>query len=127
MKYLIDRQEKFCIICLEEEKLNSLNAAQFKSELVLLNAEGVRNIIMDLNKTSFVDSSGLSAILVGNRLCKQANGTFVVSQINEQIAKLLKISQLETILNITPTNEEAIDLVMMEEVERSLREEGDDE
>jgi anti-sigma B factor antagonist len=126
MKFLIDRQEKFCIISLEEEKLNSLNAAQFKSELVMLNAEGVKNIIMDLGKTTFVDSSGLSSILVGNRLCKQANGTFVLSRIHDQVTKLLKISQLDSILNITPTNEEAVDIVIMEEVERNLNEGSDD-
>jgi anti-anti-sigma factor len=121
MKFSIDKKDKYCIFKPEDEKLNTLNAPKLKSELVILNAGGVKNIILDLSEVSFVDSSGLSAILIGNRLCKNVNGTFVVARPNEYVLKLIKISQLDSILNILPTTEEAVDFVMMEELERDLR------
>jgi anti-sigma B factor antagonist len=120
MKFLIDRQERYCTIALHEEKLNSLNAAQFKSELVMLNAEGVKNMIIDLGSTSFVDSSGLSSLLVGNRLCKQAGGSYVICGLSDNVTKLIKISQLDSILKITPSLAEGIELVLMEELERDI-------
>ena len=121
MKFFIDRQEKYCLLALLEEKLNSLNATQFKTELVTLHAEGVRNMILDLSKVNFVDSSGLSSLLVGNRVCKQANGTFVIAGANDNVMKLIKISQLDSILQIVPTPSEGIDLVLMDEVEREIK------
>jgi anti-anti-sigma factor len=126
MKFFIDRQEKYCLLALLEEKLNSLNATQFKTELVTLHAEGVRNMILDLSKVNFVDSSGLSSLLVGNRVCKQANGTFVIAGANDNVMKLIKISQLDSILQIVPTPSEAIDLVLMDEVEREINDESND-
>ena len=40
--------------------------------------------------------------------------------VSDNVNKLIKISQLDSILAITPTEEEAVDLVMMEEVEKDI-------
>jgi len=61
--------------------------------------------------------------LVGNRLCKNSNGSFVMCGLSEMVQKLVNISQLGSILNITPTEQEAIDFLMMEEVGRELENE----
>jgi anti-sigma B factor antagonist len=121
MKFTVDKQENYIVIELQEEKLNSLTGPKLKSELVLINAEGFRSMVIDLSHVQFIDSSGLSAILVGNRLCKESGGSFVICSLNEQALKLIRISQLEGILNIVPTVSEASDLVKMEELERELK------
>lgn len=120
MKYSIDKQEKFLTFSLKEEKLNSLIAPEVKSQLVVHNNEGFRNLILDLSETLYCDSSGLSAILVANRLCKNSNGTFVLTGLQESVKKMILISQLDHVLNITPTVNEAIDLIFMEEIQRDL-------
>ncbi|PSR02659.1 MAG: anti-anti-sigma factor [Bacteroidetes bacterium SW_11_45_7] len=125
MKFTVDKKDKYCIFRLEDEKLNTINAPKLKSELVILNAEGVKNIILDLSQVTFVDSSGLSAILIGNRLCNNINGTFVLAAMNDYVSKLIKISQLESILKIVPTVKEAEDYVLMEELERDTKEDKD--
>lgn len=122
MKFTLDKQEKYCALKIQEDKLNTLVAPQLKSELVLLNTEGARNIILDLSDIRFADSSGLSAILIGNRLCTNVNGTFVLACPQESVLKLIKISQLDNILHILPTIQEAIDFVKMEELERDINE-----
>ena len=122
MKFSIDKNDSFCVFKLDESKLDSMSAPKLKSELVLLNAEGNRNIILNLDTVQFVDSSGLSAMLVGNRLCKEAKGTFVVAAPMENVIRLLKISQLDSVLNIVPSLGEATDMVMMDELERDLNE-----
>ena len=121
MKFSVDKQEHHSIFKLDEEKLNSLIAPQLKAEMVVLNAEGVRNIIFDLSSVRFVDSSGLSSILVTDRLCKTAKGTFVLTNISYNVMKLIKISQLENILNIVPTMQEAVDLVILDETGRNMK------
>jgi anti-anti-sigma factor len=121
MKFQIDKRDRLVIVKLNEDKLLSNLAPQLKSELVILNNEGFRNIVLDLADVQYVDSSGLSALLVGNRLCKEAAGTFVLTGLNTHIQKLIKISQLEPILNIVPSLSESVDYVMMEELDRDLR------
>lgn len=123
MKFTVDKHEKYVLIKLNENKLNSLISPQLKSELILSNSEGQRNIVLDLANVKYSDSSGLSSLLVGHRICKNSDGTFILTGINENIARLISISQLENILNIVGTVDEAIDLIFMEEIEKELKRE----
>ncbi len=123
MKFTVDKHEKYVLIKLDENKLNSLISPQLKSELILTNTEGQRNIILDLSNVKYSDSSGLSSLLVGHRICKNAQGSFILTGINENIARLITISQLENILTIVGTVDEAIDLIFMEEIEKDLKRE----
>jgi anti-sigma B factor antagonist len=127
MKYTIEKTEKYSLLQLHEDKLNSIVAPDLKSELVKLNAEGIKNIIIDLSNIKYIDSSGLSSILVGNRLCENEQGMFVLSGANDHVMKLINISHLDSILNILPTVEESIDAVFMNEVEKNLRKGEKDE
>jgi len=123
MKFTVDKHEKYVLIKLNESKLNSLISPQLKSELILINTEGQRNIILDLSAVKYSDSSGLSSLLVGHLICKNSEGSFIITGINENISRLITISQLETVLTIVPSVEEAIDLIFMEEIERELKKE----
>ena len=82
-----------------------------KTELVLLNTDGVQNVIIDLSLTRYCDSSGLSAILVANRLCKNAGGILVITGLQEPVKNLISISQLDSILNIADTLEDSIEML----------------
>ncbi|GDX47333.1 MAG: STAS domain-containing protein [Bacteroidota bacterium] len=121
MKFTLDKHDKYCIFTLEEEKLNSVIAPLVKSEMIVLNAEGVKNIIFDTSRVRFVDSSGLSSILIANRLCKNSGGNLVLCSVSDNVHKLIKISQLDSILTIIPSKEESIDMVMMEEIEKDIK------
>lgn len=110
MSFQIEKTDKYTVIRLEAEKLDSNLAPALKSELVVLNTDGVKSIVIDLSQTRYCDSSGLSAILVANRLCKNSNGIFVLTGLQEPVKKLISISQLDTILNITATLPEAAEL-----------------
>jgi anti-sigma B factor antagonist len=123
MRYTVEKTEKYTIFQLNEEKLTSVVAPELKSELVKLNAEGVKNIILDMAPVKYTDSSGLSSILVGNRLCENEQGIFVLSAPSEHVMKLIKISQLDAVLNILPTIEESIDAVFLHDIENNLKDE----
>ncbi len=109
--FKIDKTEHYTLIKLQAEKLDSSLSPSLKSELVVLNTDGAKNIIIDLTNTRYCDSSGLSAILVANRLCKNSQGMFILTGLQEPVKKLISISQLDTILNITATISEATDMM----------------
>jgi Anti-anti-sigma regulatory factor (antagonist of anti-sigma factor) len=120
MKISLDKRDKYSILRLEEENLNSIIAPDVKSEFVFLRNEGVNNLIFNMSDVKYVDSSGLSAILTANRLWN-GFGTFVLTHVDHPaVKKLIEISRLETILTIIPTMQESIDYIMMEELEREL-------
>jgi anti-sigma B factor antagonist len=118
MEFKIDKLEKYTLIQVQEEKLDTHIAPTLKSELVIISGQGERNIVLDLSKCRYCDSSGLSAILVANRLCKNASGTFVLTGLTEAVERLITISQLDTVLNITSSVDEAGKLITTDENNR---------
>jgi len=123
MNLTIDRHEKYALITIKESKLTSVVAPDLKAEIVMLNHEGFRNMIFDLNDVQYCDSSGLSAILVAYRACRDNNGAFVLAGVQDHVRKLISISQLDGMLVQVPTVNEAIDLIFMDEVEKQLHKE----
>jgi anti-sigma B factor antagonist len=111
MEFKIDKFENHTLIKVLEEKLDTHIAPTLKSELVLVSGNGEKNIILDLENCRYCDSSGLSAILVANRLCKNASGTFVLAGLNDAVERLITISQLDTVLNIAESVDEAEKLI----------------
>jgi len=85
MKYRIDKQELYSILTLDEENLNSTIAPGLKSDLIFLNQEGVRNLILDLSNVRFVDSSGLSAILTGHRMWKDTGALILAGNLHPMV------------------------------------------
>ncbi len=111
MEFKIEKKESYTLIQVLEEKLDTHLAPTLKSELVLISGNGEKNLILDLAKVKYCDSSGLSAILVANRLSKNANGIFVLTGLNDAVERLITISQLDTVLNIANTIEEGEKLI----------------
>ena len=126
MKYSVDKQERYCVMTIQEKNVNSVVAPELKSEFVVLSNEGVKNLILNLGEVEYIDSSGLSAILTANRLWKGSDGTFVLTGTsNPNVKKLIEISRLDTVLALVPTVEESVDYVYMEDVERQLSSEDE--
>ena len=120
MNFSITQRDKVAILRSQVEKLDALQAPALKAQLILLGKSGSKNIILDLSESRYCDSSGLSAILVGKRLCTDLNGSFVICGLQPSVTKLISIAQLDKVLNIVPTVDEAVDMVYMEEQEREL-------
>lgn len=118
--FSIDKQDRYTVITPDVEKLDSRVSPELKSELVMVNSNGEKNIILDLSNCKYCDSSGLSAVLIGNRLCRELEGSFVLCGLQESVTKLVAISQLDTVLTITPTLDEAVQLMYIDDIERDI-------
>lgn len=105
--FAIEKENDLAILHLNADKLDSTLSPSLKSQLVVLNADGFRNTIIDLGKARYCDSSGLSAILVANRLCKNSGGNLVLASVQEGVRKLITISQLDSILHLADSPEKA--------------------
>lgn len=121
------RHEQYTQVRLFHEKLDAAISGDLKALMVLEFQDGRKNLILDMESVRFCDPGGLDAILLANRLATEQNGTFVLCRLNDQVAGYLHASQLDTVLNVVPSPEEAVDLVLFNEIENQLRaESGED-
>ncbi len=123
MNLTLERKDKYAVIKVHEAKLTSGVAPELKAEIVMLHHEDFKNLIVDLSEVQYCDSSGLSALLVGYRLCRDSNGTYCLTAVQDHVSKLISSSQLDSMLNVIPTINEAVDLIFMNEVEKQLHKE----
>lgn len=115
MAFEIQKNGNHTLIKVNSDRLDTNNAPGLKSELVMVNNKGEKNIILDLSNCGYCDSSGLRSVLVANRLCEDAIGTFILSGLQPDVETLVKISMLDSILLITKTVEEAQELLAKKE------------
>lgn len=120
MKFVVDKKEDYVIFSLLDERLTTLNAPGLRTEMVILQNEGIRNVILDLKAVNFADSSGLSALLGWNRICNSNGGVLVLLNLNEYIAMIINISKLDTVFEIHNDLQKAKDFVMKCVLEQEL-------
>lgn len=123
MKYTIEKTEQYTHIQIHADKIDALRTPQLKTELTTLSAEGAKNMIIDLSEVLYIDSSGLSSVLLANRLCDSVGGICVIYGLNDNVKKVISIAQLDKVLNILPTKAEAIDAVFLHTIEADLKSE----
>ena len=117
MSFNTEKKDNYTSITFSTDKLDAIVAPDLKAELVLINKNKEKNILIDLGSVLYCDSSGLSALLIGERLCSQANGSFILSSIQPAVKKLVTISQLDSILKITDNLSQSIDMLNKNGVE----------
>jgi hypothetical protein len=57
MALIVDKHEKYVVVRLNEETFTNDNAPLLKSEFILLNSQGYRNMIMDLSMVKKCEDS----------------------------------------------------------------------
>jgi anti-sigma B factor antagonist len=101
MNFTTENQGKFTVITAVANMLDGTNASELKALFVQLNKDAVNQIVLDLNNVKYCDSSGLSAILIGHRLCRDAGGSFTLAGLQAAVAKIIAIAQLDKVFQIT--------------------------
>jgi anti-sigma B factor antagonist len=128
MKYSVEKQDDYAIMSLNEENLNSVKAPDLKSEFVVLKNQGIKNLILNLEEVKYVDSSGLSAILTGNRIWMEDEGLFVLTGvIHPSVKMLINISKLDTVLDIKDSVNDAVKLIMLQTLQNQLISDSEDD
>ncbi len=92
-----------------ENSFDSSIAGLVKGELtILLSSEDVSKLVFDLSEIEYCDSSGLSAILLSFRILQTIDGHIRLAAPQKSVRTLIQISQLDRVLPIKDSVEEAI-------------------
>jgi anti-sigma B factor antagonist len=89
-------------------RLDAATAPELKTTLKRLVTEGHHRLVVDLTEVSFIDSSGLSALVSGLKATREAGGTLKLAGLNEQTRTAFRLTLLDRVFEIYP------DLVSMQ-------------
>ncbi len=109
MNYQTNKIGDTLIFKLNEKRLDTNISGLLKGEFTVVVKEGkFNNLIIDLSEVESCDSSGLSAILVANRLMSSSNGQIRIASPTEKVMNLIKVTKLDRVLPVSNSVEEAI-------------------
>ncbi len=110
MNFETKRVNDITVFKLNEKRLDTNISGLVKGEFtILLKVEGVSKLIVDLSEVETCDSSGLSAILVANRILQSTGGTMRLAAPSDKVFSLIKITQLDRVLPVCSTLDEAFE------------------
>ena len=120
MQFKIDTSEKFHAITLQEAHLSANMTAELDRCLLPFIQQDVKNVVLILKDTQIMDDAAGEQLLKIQQSFYEQNASFVICQLQKPVEKKLHESGLLELLNVTPTESEAWDIVQMEEIEREL-------
>jgi len=95
------------IVDVDAQNVDFRNCEAIKSAVASMVSQGSKNIILNLSKVSFMDSSGLSVILFCKRTCEEAGGSFGAFGLQNYVNNLVNLTNLNKTIDIFQTEAEA--------------------
>lgn len=109
MQFQEEKRGEVLLFTIEESRLDSTVAADFKTQLYrIIQTEEYPHVILDFKNVEYVDSSGLGAILFGQRQARAKSCHMLLLNLNNKIKTLIKIAKLDHVLEISDSEEEAL-------------------
>ena len=75
-------------------ELDALSAPALRDELALLISHGARSIVVDMSATTFLDSSGMGALVGAHKLVEEEGGTLCLRRVGARIMATLRVAGL---------------------------------
>jgi len=125
MDVKIDTKEKFTVITPEQAQISANMTAGLQKLLLPYLNKDIPHIILNLKHVTDMDEMALNLIADIHTQFYENNASFIVCELQKGIEKLLNDKDILDFLNVTPTESEAWDIVQMEEIERELMKDFD--
>ena len=124
MEVKTDTKEKFHVIRVITPNLSANMAADLVNQLSHYLKANIKNIVLNLSEMNGVEEEAAEKLVRLQQKFYESGASFVVCELKPEVEEFLDSKELLELMNITPTESEAWDIVQMEEVERELL--GDD-
>ena len=125
MQVKIDTREKFTVITPDTDCLSDNLTAELSSVISAYQQNDIKNVVLNLKNVSAVDDMAAERLVKLQQQFYESNASFVICEMQNSVEEQFEQLELLDLLNVTPTESEAWDIVQMEEIERELMD-GDD-
>jgi anti-sigma B factor antagonist len=96
---LIKQEEAATVIELVGD-LDFHTARRLRETLLGLHAQGSNNVVLDMSRLEFIDSSGLSVLVAGLKRLRNSDGNLSLRAVPEQTKRVLEVSGLSRVLSV---------------------------
>ena len=120
MEVKIDTKEKFHVITLLQPELSATMTEKLSDRLVSFLQSDIKNIVLNLKELQLIDNISAENLVKVQQKFYETSASFVICEVQPSVENFLDKDQLLEMMNITPTESEAWDIIQMEEIEREL-------
>jgi anti-anti-sigma factor len=120
MNVKTDTKEKFHVITIEEPSIAANMTAELQECLQSYLKNNVKNVILNCKDIQIMDDAAAETLVKIQQLFYEQNASFVVCGLQPELEQSLDKAGLLELMNVTPTESEAWDIIQMEEIERDL-------
>jgi len=121
----IDTKEIFHVITLNSTNIAANMTAEINNSLHPLLQTAVKSVVFNLMNIESIEPATAESLATLQQYFYENNASLVYCELQKPVEELLEEQCLLELMNITPTESEAWDIVQMEEIERELL--GDEE
>ena len=122
MIFKIDTKEKFTVITPMSETLSDNLTAELIQTATNHLQKDIKNMVLNLGQVQSIDEDAATRIVKLEQTFYENNASFVICEIQPKVTEQFEKFNLLELINITPTESEAGDIVQMEVIERELME-----
>lgn len=120
MNVKIDTKEKFTVIAPQEARLSVNMTDELNQLLLSYMQKDIPHVILKMDAVQSVDEEIGESIAGIQSKFYENNCSFVICNLQKDVAQVLEQKELLEFMNTTPSESEAWDIVQMEEIEREL-------
>jgi anti-anti-sigma factor len=120
MQVKIDTREKFHAITITESVLAANMTEELDQCLLPILEKDVKNVVLILKDIQEVDDAAAESLVRIQQAFYDNGSSFVICELSPTVEKSLEDNGLLELMNVTPTESEAWDIIHLEEVEREL-------
>lgn len=120
MEVKTDTKEKFHVIRVESPQISANMAAELNRQMLELLKGTIKNVVLNLESVKNIDEESAEILVRLQQKFYENEASFVVCGLTEEVETFLDSNELLELMNVTPTESEASDIVQMEEIEREL-------
>lgn len=125
MNVKIDTKEKFTIIMPNELALTAILTEELVNILLPYLQTDIPHIIINMEQVKTLEESAAYNLANIQQKFYENNCSLVICCLQKAIENLLDKVELLEVMNVTPTESEAWDIVQMEEIEREILNDGE--
>ena len=127
MEVKTDTKERFHVIRVETREMSAIMAGELDRQLLELLKDNTKNVVLNLSGVKTMQEEAAEKLVRTQQKFYDSGASFVVCEMPEELEEFLDSKALLELMNVTPTESEAYDIVQMEEMERELLGDDDDE
>ncbi|MBN9297024.1 MAG: anti-sigma factor antagonist [Filimonas sp.] len=120
MQVKIDTKEKFTTLSPDVQELSDNLAGELTEVIREHMQKDTKNIILNLQNVQEINEECAKLLVSQQQLFYEQNASFVICCMQPAVEEKLEELELLELLNVTPTESEAWDIIQMEEIEREL-------